>query len=216
MFFKIPETDAADLALWELTVFRYAGEYLNLVRLLEDERRIDRPVLARLVRGLNRVFTGMLLEDDRELLLATSIAFSQQRVSPLLEDRVSVDPRRGERVDVVLENGIPTLAVSLGMQSHAAPLRLTLHLIRFEFLSRVAEGALPSSFSKECYEDIVAFKSHLLTQLDQQRHASGEDRAPLAFRLLALDDAGKAAQIDLEVLEDRDLSERAGDRRGSR
>jgi hypothetical protein len=37
-----------------------------------------------------------------------------------------------------------------------------LNLVRFEFLSRVAtEGALPASFSKECYEDVLAFKSRL-------------------------------------------------------
>jgi hypothetical protein len=36
-------------------------------------------------------------------------------------------------------------------------------LTRFEFLSRIAEnGALPASFSKECYEDMLSFKGRLL------------------------------------------------------
>jgi hypothetical protein len=39
-----------------------------------------------------------------------------------------------------------------------------LWLVRYEFLSRVAQGALPSSFSKECNEDVLAFKSQVLSQ----------------------------------------------------
>ena len=38
-----------------------------------------------------------------------------------------------------------------------------LHLTRFEFLTRVAAGALPSSFSRECYEDVLAFKSRVMS-----------------------------------------------------
>jgi hypothetical protein len=139
----------------------------------------------------------MLLDDDRELLLATSVAFSQGRVSPLLEDRISVDPRRGERVEVILVDGMPTIEVSLGTARCAFPL----HLTRFEFLSRVAEGALPSSFSKECYEDILAFKSRLLAVLAQQRQVDGVEQPPMAFRLLDVDESGRAAEYPLEVLE---------------
>ena len=36
--------------------------------------------------------------------------------------------------------------------------------MRFEFLTRVANGALPSSFSKECYEDVIAFKTKVLSE----------------------------------------------------
>ena len=46
--------------------------------------------------------------------------------------------------------------------SLAAALPLT--LTRFEFLMRVAQGALPSSFSKECYEDIISFKTKVLSE----------------------------------------------------
>jgi hypothetical protein len=36
--------------------------------------------------------------------------------------------------------------------------------VRFEFLVRVAQGALPSSFSKECNEDVLAFKTQVLSE----------------------------------------------------
>jgi hypothetical protein len=199
LFFKIPDEEAEELHLWELTVFRYAGEYLQrVVGALEARRHIDRPALSRLVRGLNRVFTGMLLENERDLVLATNIAFSQGRVSRLLEERVSVEPRLGERVDVVRADGVPTIEVTLDTIRNC---RLPLHLTRFEFLSRVGDGALPSSFSKECYEDILAFKSQLLAALADRRRVSGEERSALAFRLLEVDEGGKATVLDLEVLE---------------
>jgi hypothetical protein len=199
LFFKIPDAEAEELRLWELTVFRFAGEYLSrVVAALEAGRRVDRPVLSRIVRGLNRVFTGMLIGNDRDLLLATSIAFSHGRVSRLLEERVSVEPRLGERVDIIAADGIPTLEVTLDATRSC---RLPLHLTRFEFLSRVADGALPSSFSKECYEDILAFKSQLLAAITDRRRASGEERPELALQLLEVDEAGKAAVFDLEVLQ---------------
>lgn len=201
LFFKIPENEVQELRLWDLTVFSFAGEYLEqVVARLRGGSRVERPILSRLARGLNRVFTGLLLSDDRELLLATSLTVSEGRVSRLLEDRVSVEPRRGDRVDVTLRsaasNEVPSLDVTLGGAYTCA---LPLHLMRYEFISRVADGALPSSFSKECYEDILAFKSRLLAALSQSRVDGNEPRNDLAFRLLDVDEAGKAAVTDLEV-----------------
>ena len=204
LFLKIPDSEADEMHLWDLTVFRYAGEYLErVVTILEAGRRVERPILSRLVRGLNRIFTGMLVSDDRDLLLATSLALSQGRVSRLLEERVSVEPRLGERVEIVLREGdrLPALEVALSTEIRCA---MPLHLTRYEFLSRVAEGALPSSFSKECYEDLLAFKSQLLSALAERRALTGEEpagRNALAFRLLELDDAGRATVRDLELRE---------------
>lgn len=203
LFFKIPDIEADEMHLWDLTVFQYAGEYLErVVAALEVGRRIERPILSRLVRGLNRVFTGMLVSDDRDLLLATSLAVSQGRVNRLLEERISVEPRLGERVEIVLRKGdrLPGLEVALSAEIRCV---MPLHLTRYEFLSRVAEGALPSSFSKECYEDLLAFKSQLLSALAERRARAGEEpagRNALAFRLLELD-AGRATVRDLELRE---------------
>lgn len=47
--------------------------------------------------------------------------------------------------------------------------------VRFEFLSRVAEGALPGSFSNECLEDMLAFKSKLLRKAELIRGGSPQD-----------------------------------------
>lgn len=201
LFFTIPEDCQEELNLWEMTVFKYAGEYLSrLMPTLRAGRPVEQPILARLVRGLNRIFAGMLVSSDRELLLATSLSFSNAKISRLLEDRLSVRPRRDEKIAIDLGNGIPRLRVCLTDKIWRC---LDLHLVRYEFLSRVAEGALPSSFSRECYEDILAFKSQLLAAVAEreQSQAANEDDL-LTVRLLNLDDTGNPIEEVIEVLND--------------
>ena len=198
LFFKIPREWEQELSLWELTVFTFAGEYLEKVHgPLTRGGRVERPYLARLVKGLNRIFVGMLVSSDRDLLLATSISFSSSKVSQVLEDRVPVTPRLNERVELVMANGRPALHVQFSKEiSTSMPLNLT----RYEFLSRVAEGALPGSFSRECYEDMLAFKSRLLTCLTERRQKEvGAESNTFAFHLLTLDPAGNPLDDVVEV-----------------
>ena len=195
MFFAIPPEQVDELRLWSLTVFCHAGDFLEQVSApLRRGERVPRQILARLVNGLNRVFTGMLVSTDRELLLATSLSNSGAGTSQLLEDRVSVAPRRNERVDVVGGGRLPALVVQLDADVSVS---LALNLVRYEFLMRVAEGALPSSFSRECHEDILAFKSKILAALNRLRGpAPAHD---LSFRLLTLNAAGEPADEVIEV-----------------
>lgn len=198
LFFKIPPELVDELSLWELTVFKYAGEYLEkVVGPLKEGAKVDRPYLARLVKGLNRIFVGMLVSTDRDLLLATSISFSSSKVSQVLEDRVPVEKRRGEGVELVLENGKPRLSVEFAPNISAS---MPLNLTRYEFLSRVAEGALPGSFSRECYEDLLAFKSRLLTCLNERRKQEGVTQSnTVVLKLLKLDHAGNPLDEVVEV-----------------
>jgi hypothetical protein len=201
LFFKIPLKWEEDLRLWELTVFHYAGEYLDSVNgNLRAGGRVPGPILARLVRGLNRIFVGMLVSGDRELYLATSLSFSTTRVSRLLEERVSVAPRLGEKVEIIRRDGRPVLNVVLAPDLQFP---LSLNLVRYEFLSRVADGALPSSFSRECHEDMLAFKSQLLAGIGQRRAAHGvEPTTTLTFHLFDLDDSGVPSEESVEVATD--------------
>ena len=199
LFFKIPDTMKNDLSPWDLTVFSFAGEYLDrVIDRLKNGKRVEKGVLARLAKGLNRVFVGMLVASDRELLLATGLSGSAAKVSCILEDRVSVSRRTTEQVDVLLDGSfVPILRVYFTDELHV-DLRLT--LTRFEFLSRVADGILPGSFSKECHEDILAFKSRLLTAAAQRRCdlRSGEDDQ-MTFRLLELDELGNPLEVIVEL-----------------
>jgi hypothetical protein len=201
LFFKIPVDQEEEFKLWELTVFQYAGEYLSrVVDVLNGGGRIERAIVNRLMRGLNRIFVGMLVSSEKELFLAKSLAFSAAKVSPILEERVSVQPRVGQRqkVEILLENGMPTLSVVLGEERCC---KFRLNLTRYEFLSRVAEGALPNSFSKECYEDVLSFKSQIMTAIEEQRVAEQiyYDPSMLTFQLLSLNDYGDLDEETVEV-----------------
>jgi hypothetical protein len=75
----------------------------------------------------------------------------------------------------------------------------SLTLIRYEFLARIAmEGALPASFSKECYEDLLAFKSRLIAA--QTLRQAGDQPHPIGLNLLALTDQGMPDPRFIEIV----------------
>jgi hypothetical protein len=202
LFFRIPDDLSEKLYLWELTVFRFAGEYLSQVTgALRSGTNVRRPIVNRLIKGLNRIFTGMLINTERELLLATSGNYSQAKISRLLIDRISVEARHGERVSLGLNpSGRAALTVHL---SDKIQVGLELNLIRYEFLSRIAtEGALPASFSKECYEDLLAFKTRLLSAHVKRRESevTVDANQTLGLRILNVSPQGLPEDRFVEVI----------------
>ena len=203
LFFTLPDNSTVELKLWNLTVFHYAGEYLNDVyRSLQQGKKLPKQITARLVRGLNRIFTGLLVNNQDNLILATSGSYSQAKISRVYEEFISVVKKRGESVSVEFDKsrGKPSLVVNL---SHGTePVHINLTLTRYEYLSRVAEGALPSSFSQECYEDILAFKTQVLKQLAIRKRLDSEDEDLEEFtsvRLLEVNNEGIASSRSLEI-----------------
>lgn len=200
LFFTLPADAVKDVGLWDLTVFQFAGEYLALIRQLLRGEKAPRNILSRLVQGMNRIFTGLLSNTDRELVLASSGSFSQARISRIEEYAISVDPRKGERISIEHAAGR-----ALEFAVYLEPARrvpLVLNVLRYEFLSRVADGALPSSFSRECYEDILSYKSRLLREWLEMKRVYGEDEESpdeMVLRLLEVDPRGKIAMRPLTV-----------------
>ncbi len=202
LFFKIPKEAEFELNLWELTVFRFAGEYLEeIVDVLKRGAAVKRPLVSRLVKGLNRLFTGMLINSERELFLATSGNYSQAKVSRILVERVSVEPSKGEKVILRFDPASGRVLMSVFFApDNCVDFNLT--LIRYEFLSRIAvEGALPASFSKECYEDLLAFKSQLIAAYSK-RQANEEAPAgsTISRTLLSLTEQGTPDPRAVEIM----------------
>jgi hypothetical protein len=168
MFFKIPLEKEQEYRLWDLTVFHFAGEFTADVRdVLAEEGTPSPHLLRRLVVGLNRVFTGMLLDSEDRLFLAISGSHSQARVCRVFLDAISVRKSKGELVALRYnrETSKVYLRVQLALDVYE---ELEVSLVRHEFLCRVAEdGALPASFSRECNEDILAFKSRLISRWEE-------------------------------------------------
>jgi hypothetical protein len=142
----------------------------------------------------------MLTTNERQIILATSGSYSHARVSHIEETFIEVDPSRGQRVTLELRHGRPTFVVYLD-RDFAVP--LPLHLVRYEFLSRVSEGTLPNSFSRECYEDLLAFKSKLLSEYRRvvhERYGDTEGTADiLDLKILSLDARGAVSSRPIEV-----------------
>ncbi len=201
LFFTLPSRVEDHMNLWGLTVFQYAGDYLQIIEQLNQIDPItSKNTLAPLVRGLNRIFTGLLVDKVDKLILATSGSYSQARVCHILEEYVSVSRDKGQMVSLTRDtNQHPLLQVSIGKGEHMK-VSLRLQLTRFEFLRRVAEGALPSSFSRECYEDILSFKTSLLRKLDARRRSDEDNtESELELNMIYLDNDGDIKDTSLEI-----------------
>lgn len=198
LFFTLPDALAESYQLWDLTVFRFAGLFLDVAEKLAAKQPLPRQALGQVVRGLNRIFTGMLVQNQDELVLATSGSYSQSKRSPLLDELISVPRAAGEEVNLIADGGGGfSVSVRLVRGNEIPLVVLALSPTRFEFLGRVAEGALPSSFSLECHEDLLAFKARLLRETEKRRELDGDDQAvdgELVLRFIELGGDGRAIQ----------------------
>lgn len=98
------------------------------------------------------------------------------------------------RVDPQSERPMLDVALAAG---GAGSVAFNLSPVRFEFLCRVAEGALPGSFSNECLEDMLAFKAKLLRKAELIRAASraddddaDEDAGALTLNFIEIENSG--------------------------
>lgn len=197
LFFTMPETRINEYDLWDLSVFRYAGLYLETAGKISAGQSASRQAIGMIIRGLNRIFTGMLIQNQDELVLATSGSFSQSKRSPLLDEIISVPRSSGEEVSIVADKAGSNFGVSVKLVrgGEIPPVFLALSPTRFEFLGRVAEGALPSSFSLECHEDLLAFKARLLRETENRRKLDGDDvvtDGELVLRFIDINSDGRA------------------------
>lgn len=178
LFFTLPAEDAAAYPFWGLSMFRFAGDYVALQRCCEQNLPVSPHVRGRMVRGLNRVMTGLLLDNTDTIFIASSGGFSQSKISVLCDTEVPAK-RVGNgaglrlRFDPVAQRPAIEIHIATGP---ATSVMFDLTPVRFEFICRVAEGALPSSFSNECYEDLLAFKVRLLRKAEHVRQQQMTER----------------------------------------
>ena len=114
LYFSLPEAEPG-YPRWSMTAFRFAGDYMDLIESLKDKRAVSDNTRGRIARGLNRVMTGLLLENVDRIFIASSGGFTQSRVSVLCDHET---PSRrqggmGMAIKLVEETGRPQLDVSL-------------------------------------------------------------------------------------------------------
>lgn len=169
LFFTLPETET-DYPFWGMTAFRFAGDYLDMTTALAERKPVNETVRARIVRGLNRVMTGLLIENTDRIFVASSGGFTQSKVSVLCDTEAPARRVGGIGMSIKLDTQTerPMLDVALA-QGSSDSVTFSLSPVRFEFLCRVDEGYLPGSFSNECLEDMLAFKAKLLRKAELLR-----------------------------------------------
>lgn len=146
---------------WQLSVHHHGDLYINLLR-PAAERDADsfKWTRARILLGLNRTLTGSLTgTTDRLWLTQPSGVYLGMDVPLLVGQPINwqgypyylrldppSNPGRAPQLELVSSENRQTMS------------SLSVSPTLFEYLMRVAEGALPTSFSNQCFQDIRNFQ----------------------------------------------------------
>ena len=185
LFFRIPEKDEDNLKVWHLTVFQSAGKYRQQVlEVVANGNQVHPQVVEDVVKGLNRAWSGLLIDDGSYLHITSGLDFTTARISPISVHKVPVAKNYYlEQIYIEADHDtLPVLVVCLLGEK----VTYRLNLLRFEFLDRVSQGSLPNSFSRECYEDVVAFKSRMLAVWQKKMPSQ-----PTSLQIMEVDDHGR-------------------------
>jgi hypothetical protein len=150
--------------LWQTTVFHHAGTFLSEIMLpLSLGRKPSRVHLSKLASGLNRVWTGLLLADGAtEVYFASGLDLTAAPISDLFLAQADLeDMPPAIEISHNHLGTIPDITLHANNKIFAFPLTLQ----RFEFLCRVADGTMPSSFSREASSDFMSLKQRCLRDL---------------------------------------------------
>jgi hypothetical protein len=164
VFLQASQDQLQKYNLWKVSVFHHAREYLEeILKPLSQGQPPARVHLRKLASGLNRIWTGLLLADHaNEIYLATGLDLTTSPVSDIYLSQIELDSEP-PGMQIVQEKSGQTPEIVL--RKNAEEFRFPLSLSRFEFLYRVADGAMPSSFSRESCADFMSLKQRCLRDL---------------------------------------------------
>ncbi|MHA3056591.1 DEAD/DEAH box helicase family protein [Acinetobacter sp. ANC 5584] len=168
LFFTLPKSSLGENYYWNLSAYKYASCYLAIIENLHNNQPISEQIRKLITLGINRIMTGILVEDVENIVVATSGGFTDSKVSVLSKEEISARPIRRNKEGMLISlnhNNRPLINFHMMDDEVGVPFELT--PIRFEFLARVATGILPNSFSSECLEDLLALKSKLLRRAEK-------------------------------------------------
>jgi hypothetical protein len=166
LFLHADQKTFDSLGLWNCTAFHHAGIYLHEV--LDKLRNKQCPpphILRKIIGGLNRIWTGFFLKEQSDALyLCTGLDVTTAPVSDIFLKKIELDGSYGDNIRLAIDHKcLPRLVLDQPTKPDAFSFRLTLQ--RFEFLMRVANGAMPTSFSRESTEDFAVLKQRCIRDL---------------------------------------------------
>lgn len=164
VFLQASHAQLQKYQLWKTTVFHHTREYLEeILKPLEEGKSPARLHLRKLASGLNRIWTGLLLaENSNEVYLTTGLDLTTSPVSDIHLSQLELDSEPpGMEILRKEASSVPEAV----LRTNDREFRFPLTLPRFEFLCRVADGAMPSSFSRESCADFMSLKQRCLRDL---------------------------------------------------
>lgn len=200
LFFNLDgssKLDNLEVNSTDLMAYKHAGKFYNEIILpLKNEERIQKNIIKELALGLNRIFLGELISKDGNdrLYIATSLIGTMSKLSSeVIEEIVFNKKSSNQGIYLRLQHGFDDEYCKVNLEIEfggniIAKLELDLHM--FEFLCRIADGILPTSFSVEYYERVLTFKSQIINYILQEEEM--EDR----FNLFTLNDKEGILQFD--------------------
>ena len=165
LFLTASDDMLSKLELWRSSVFHHAGDYINkLLNPLDKSENVSYPLIQRLVVGLNRAWTGLFITNQPDALyLCIGLDVTTAAISDIILGQVDIRGSARNRIDVTMSK--KTRRPEMIIRSGDNEFLISLTLIRFEFLCRVADGGLPSSFSRESVEDFAMLKQRCIAKL---------------------------------------------------
>jgi len=143
LFFCLDEND---LNPWHLTVYRYAGMFLKFLEVDGNDPEIS----TQLIRGLNRTFCGMMIDNVPKLYIASSGGDGRGHIAPILEHELESRPKpRAVYISFDRTPKLFSLQVRVidKLEPDKSICKLSLQPTHYEYLMRVSQGSLHASFS---------------------------------------------------------------------
>ncbi|GEC56966.1 hypothetical protein ABIF38_008783 [Bradyrhizobium japonicum] len=197
LFFKLGDEGSSGTGIspWRLTVFRHAGEYEQICTALKSGNASGE-ALRQIVLGINRTLTGLMASDGEKLWLTGVVGRADGTGGRLaMGEPLGAVASSWARVQLQFDadRSCPALVAAEKGISRELP-RLTITPLLFEYLKRVAGGSLPSSFSRQCHQEIRHFAVRLASAL--YGHA---DQETTVIRMVDLDAVGRLHENILEI-----------------
>jgi hypothetical protein len=196
LFFTLGEEGAdRTISPWRLTVFQHAGEFEQLCAALKSGQAPSN-VLRQIVLGINRTLTGLMTSDGEKLWLTGIVGRADGNGGRVaMGPPVEVTAGSKSRVHLAYDKNrsCPTVSVT-GRNVPADMPRLLITPLLFEYLKRVASGSLPSSFSRQCNQELRHFAVLLADAV-----YGDEDESTTVIRMLDIDSSGRLREQILEV-----------------
>ncbi|MDD3645127.1 MAG: hypothetical protein PHR19_06320 [Bacteroidales bacterium] len=181
----------------ELMTYEHAEDfYSSVIVPLKNKQSVSKHIIKDLALGLNRIFLGELLSKDGSdrLYIGSSLTSSMSKLSSEVIARLEFNQKHlNQGIHLRLIDGFDEEYCKVDLEIEFAGKRiafLELDLHMYEFLRRIADGILPTSFSVEYYERVLTFKSQIVNCILESQDLDN------TFNLFELNDAEGTLQFN--------------------